>query len=96
MALKDYLSKQGPYTPPDYKADIEMYVPADAGNDALLEAWNEVARLRQKQPDKSITIRVGAGEFRNISLHITDEMSGSKDVPVTMVSEQGANGERAA
>ena len=55
----------------------------------------KVARLRQKQPDKSITIRVGAGEFRNINLHITAYMSGSKDAPVTMVSEHGANGERA-
>ena len=95
MALKDYLSKQGSYTTPDYKADIELYVPADAGNDALLEAWKEVARLRREQPGKSITIRVGAGEFRNINLHITSEMSGRKDAPVTMVSEHGANGERA-
>jgi hypothetical protein len=95
MALKDYLSKPGPYTTPDYKADIELYVPADAKSDALLEALQEVARLRREQPDKSITLRVGAGEFRNISLHITSEMSGSKDAPITIVSERGANGERA-
>ena len=49
MALKDYLSKQGSYTTPDYKADIELYVPADAGNVALLEGWREVARLGREQ-----------------------------------------------
>ena len=93
MSIRDHLSKYKKTLTPDYKADVVIRVSKDGADGAfrtIEQALEELKRVRSESPEKSVAVKLSAGEYLTDGLRVSSDMGGTEEAPVVIFADGDA------